>query len=272
MSWAASRMRVLFLVLSFFAFIAYTVTVQDVMSLDLSRFVQKLTKNHAKFFPNASTAERGIEEYKKFFALIATNPKVALTPSYIVDEVWHNHILDTKAYMSDCDKFLGKYLHHNPGFASSAEEHKVFDNQYVMTMKLYRSQFGDPPVYFWPDPDSAAGKFGAPRSKVAADPPANCGNCGSNGCGTEPTPSPSPSVADPPANCGNCGSNGCGTDPTPSPSPSVADPPANCGNCGSNGCGTDPTPSPSPSVADPPANCGNCGSNGCGTDPTPSPS
>jgi hypothetical protein len=34
----------------------------------------------------------------------------------IVDEIWHQHILDTHAYHRDCDAIFGSYLHHFPYF------------------------------------------------------------------------------------------------------------------------------------------------------------
>jgi hypothetical protein len=275
-------MRVIFLLLSF---VAITVLSSDeLLSLDLSRFVGKLTKNHAKYFPNSTVAENGIAEYKKFLVLIKNHPKASLTPSYIIDEVWHSHILDTKAYAKICEKFFGKFLHHNPGFGESVEEHKVFDNQYSNTLKLYRKKFGEPPAYFWPSNEGGlcTKKLNEKKLTANGDPtpsptPASCGNCGANGCSSEvssagdPTPTPT-------STCGNCGANGCSSkleaaaDPTPTPT---------CGTCGANGCsseveapagGSDPTPSPTP------ASCGNCGANGCSSeveapagDPTPSP-
>jgi len=273
----------------FLSFLALTVFASDeLLSLDLTRFVGKLTKNHAKYFPNSTIAERGIEEYKKFLVLIKNHPKASLTPSYIIDEVWHNHILDTKAYAKTCDKFFGKYLHHNPGFGTSTEEHKVFDDQYTTTLKLYRQKFGDPSKYFWPNNErgQCAKKLADNKKITSMDTPTpTCGNCGANGCSSDTTTAApvggNDSPTDTPASCGNCGANGCSSDTTTAAPVGGNDnpTPAPCGNCGANGCSSevdapagDPTPAPS---------CGNCGANGCSSEvdtqvtsndtPTPAP-
>ena len=37
-----------------------------------------------------------IEEYKRFLSLKVENPSAKLSPTKLMDEVWHFHILDTK--------------------------------------------------------------------------------------------------------------------------------------------------------------------------------
>eukprot|EP00456_Euglypha_rotunda_P062656 TRINITY_DN527_c0_g1_i12.p1 TRINITY_DN527_c0_g1~~TRINITY_DN527_c0_g1_i12.p1 ORF type:complete len:187 (-),score=27.66 TRINITY_DN527_c0_g1_i12:23-583(-) len=123
----------------------------EIVSLDLSRFVHKLMKASPALFPNASFTEGGITEYKKFLTIIKQEG-IDASPSRVIDEVWHNHILDTRAYFHDSEVIFGKYLHHKPGFASTVEERKVFRSQYDLTLDAYAKLFGAPPAEYWPQP------------------------------------------------------------------------------------------------------------------------
>ena len=68
-----------------------------------------------------------LEDYKKFLALKAATSDfdaVLLSPSPRVDEVWHAHILDTRAYTAACEAMLGAggFIHHDPHTAVIAME------------------------------------------------------------------------------------------------------------------------------------------------------
>ena len=92
----------------------------------------------------------GIEEYKRFVYLtqVSTAP---VTPSDIVDQIWHLHLTFTKSYWSDlCGTVLGRPLHHGPTKGGPVEESR-FRDQYAATLALYRSEFGaEPPEAYWP--------------------------------------------------------------------------------------------------------------------------
>src|SRR5207302_4366910 len=52
--------------------------------------------------------------YKRFLQLNKKFPNFILVPTRIIDNVWHQHILDTRAYHKDSEKIFGAYFHHNP--------------------------------------------------------------------------------------------------------------------------------------------------------------
>jgi hypothetical protein len=54
-----------------------------------------------------------IREYKKFIYLGAVSDFV-VTPSKIIDQVWHEHLLFTKAYRDFCSDVPGFSFDHNP--------------------------------------------------------------------------------------------------------------------------------------------------------------
>lgn len=94
-------------------------------------------------------SELAITEYKKFLVL-AYESKVEVTPSFVVDEVWHHHILHTKAYAEFCGR-MGKFLHHNPGGPAQPKEEARFAYQYEITLSAYREMFGvEAPETVWP--------------------------------------------------------------------------------------------------------------------------
>ncbi|MDJ0660941.1 MAG: hypothetical protein QNJ42_15850 [Crocosphaera sp.] len=97
--------------------------------------------------------QRVIEEYKKFtFLAVIASGKV--TPSKIIDEAWHLHLLYTHSYWNEfCPHILGYSLHHNPS-DGTGEENQKYEHQYQETVKLYQEYFGClPPQDIWGNSD-----------------------------------------------------------------------------------------------------------------------
>jgi hypothetical protein len=97
-------------------------------------------------------------EYKKFIFLINISEKPQ-TPSIIIDEVWHLHLLYTESYWNDlCGGLLGKKIHHKP--TKGNEEHEQFFNQFQETLALYKIVFEmDPPKNVWENSLSDSSHF-----------------------------------------------------------------------------------------------------------------
>merc|ERR1719428_2028233 len=58
-------------------------------------------------------AERAIQEYKKFVFLCISGAE-PVTPSFVVDQVWHLHLTYTRNYWCKFCQVLGRPLHHDP--------------------------------------------------------------------------------------------------------------------------------------------------------------
>ena len=72
-----------------------------------------------------------------------------VSPSTIVDRVWHYHLLYTHSYWHNfCGKVLNKSLYHYPG-GGRAEELVKDRHRYQATLELYQAYFGNPPVDIW---------------------------------------------------------------------------------------------------------------------------
>jgi hypothetical protein len=94
---------------------------------------------------------RAIQEYKKFIFLAAFAEHI-VSPSVIVDRVWHHHLLFTHSYWDDlCGKIIKKPLHHTLGFGGKEEAMKNY-HLYEQTISTYQTYFGTPPDDIWESP------------------------------------------------------------------------------------------------------------------------
>jgi len=82
-------------------------------------------------------------EYRRFLALNFAYPERTIVPDKAVDEFWHQHILDTRAYANDTIAVFGHFLHHFPyfGMRGPADEENLV-SCYADTRNLYEVHFG----------------------------------------------------------------------------------------------------------------------------------
>lgn len=110
-------------------------------------------------------ALRAIHEYKKFVYLGVVS-ETSVTPPKVIDQVWHEHLLFTRAYRDFCRDVLGRDFDHNPELVQSKRQTELFQVQYAETLALYQSEFAQrPPAEIWGTPKFAAG---APKAKPRA--------------------------------------------------------------------------------------------------------
>ena len=55
------------------------------------------------------------QEYRRFLGLLILNPEKEYGMAGDVDELWHDHILDTQNYLTMCRQVVGAVVHHCPG-------------------------------------------------------------------------------------------------------------------------------------------------------------
>jgi hypothetical protein len=91
-------------------------------------------------------AREAIDAYCEFLTLKISEedykPKM-LSPTDVIDQVWHAHILDTEAYQSFNERFVvdGNTIHHNPLMSHDQETRK---ERCTNTIKAYEKYFGKP--------------------------------------------------------------------------------------------------------------------------------
>ena len=114
----------------------------QINNLDLSMIADAMARR-LKWLP--SEVNETCRYYKNFLFLKYKYPKEMIVPSTDVDEVWHNHILDTKKYKVDCKNIFGKYLDHYPYFGMDAHSTREdLSNAFKRTQELHIQEFNYP--------------------------------------------------------------------------------------------------------------------------------
>ncbi len=119
---------------------------EAVAALDLELVKRKLTDGRDG--PGWTREEAEVVDiwYRRFLIILVKYPDRALVPSRRVDEMWHQHILDTKKYARDCRAMCGRFIHHYPYFGMRSEEEAAERVQALAeTERLYLEEFGESP-------------------------------------------------------------------------------------------------------------------------------
>src|SRR5688500_7126464 len=85
---------------------------------------------------------KAILEYKKFMYLAGTSD-LMVSPSEVIDVVWHQHLTFTQSYAEFC-AILGKQVQHVPS-TRRKEDFEKFRSAKERTGKLYNKLFGEQP-------------------------------------------------------------------------------------------------------------------------------
>lgn len=112
-----------------------------IMNIDFSLIINKMI-SHQKW--SKKDAEEACRLYRNFLILNIKYPDKKLPPSEDIDEFWHNHILDTKKYRTDCQEIFGGYFDHYPYFGIYTSD--TSDNEtssFQDTQELHNKEFGE---------------------------------------------------------------------------------------------------------------------------------
>ncbi|MFN3181083.1 MAG: glycine-rich domain-containing protein [Nannocystaceae bacterium] len=110
----------------------------DILALELERIVNKLAGQPEWNMTRARQAELA---YRRFLQLRSLYPTCSLVPTRDIDEMWHGHILDTRAYAADCDRLFGGFMHHCPAW--DGEDRAELDAAFAVTRALWMRAFGE---------------------------------------------------------------------------------------------------------------------------------
>ena len=89
-----------------------------------------------------SQADEAEKWYRRFLHLIIKYPEHAPVPNGPVDIFWHQHILDTQAYIRDCEEVFEGYLHHYPYFGLKDDATELMMS-FEVTKQLCKMEFGE---------------------------------------------------------------------------------------------------------------------------------
>lgn len=125
---------------------------QSLLSCDLSDPAGQLSFEARLASQNGWTlghATRVCLEYRRFLYLTQSAGQ-PMCPSPDVDQAWHLHLTQTRAYQTMCDQILGRFLHHDPS-REGAQELRRHQAMYEATLHAYATAFGEPPpAAIWP--------------------------------------------------------------------------------------------------------------------------
>ncbi|MBI3133698.1 MAG: hypothetical protein HYZ14_03390 [Bacteroidetes bacterium] len=122
---------------------------QEILNFDLDQPAGEYsfsTRLACENFWTLDFTKRAIIEYKKFMFLAAGN-ELMVSPSEIVDIVWHQHLIFTNSYTDFC-QVLGKRIQHIPS-THNREEREKFKAAKERTHVLYLAHFGKQPADIW---------------------------------------------------------------------------------------------------------------------------
>ena len=91
-------------------------------------------------------AEKWLDEYRKWVALRRCFEGAYMVPTAVVDEVWHEHIVDTRRYTDFCERVFGRYLHHEPIIDPSENQSKSAKQAFTFTKQMWAKCFGSDPM------------------------------------------------------------------------------------------------------------------------------
>jgi hypothetical protein len=118
-------------------------SLERLYGLDLSNIKRKLMEPfpEGKGWTKAQCDEAELW-YKRFLHSIVIDPSKPHVPNGPIDDFWHMHILDTRAYRKDCDYVFGYFLDHYPYYGLNGDAIQR-DESFVETNAQYNALFGE---------------------------------------------------------------------------------------------------------------------------------
>lgn len=115
-----------------------------IASIDLEMVKMKLMDTEEGLGWSEEQCDDAEIEYKRFLHLNNKYPSSTIVPHTLMDLMWHQHILDTRAYHKDCLSVFGEYFHHFPYFGIRSEADKAnLESAFSKTQEVYLSEFGE---------------------------------------------------------------------------------------------------------------------------------
>ncbi len=113
-----------------------------IKELELGSLAYKLMHPETGAGLNYSQVSRALTRYLMFLYLVYLYPNVVLVPSREIDQVWHQHILDTSKYAQDCQMLFGRFIHHFPYFGIRNEgDRQQLNAAFAQTQALFKQHF-----------------------------------------------------------------------------------------------------------------------------------
>jgi hypothetical protein len=126
----------------------------EALAYEAPFLIEKLLKDHV-----ADTAEEAqilFTEVKRYLvACYSGEDRTRLWEMYSlrIDEVWHQFVLFTREYVAFCERYFGRYVHHNPSNAPKYETDEQWPEplSFEEFVPSYEAFFGVPVPDCWYD-------------------------------------------------------------------------------------------------------------------------
>ena len=116
----------------------------QVAAIDLEMVKMKLADEEDGEGWSKTESDETELEYKRWLTLTKMHGK-GMVPTRAIDTMWHQHILDTRAYAKDCDQVFGGFLHHYPYFGMrDAQDAQNLEDAFRKTQAHYLAAFKEP--------------------------------------------------------------------------------------------------------------------------------
>jgi hypothetical protein len=107
---------------------------------------------------SSNEVDQYISLYREFLAIHFAYKSMDIVPTKLIDLIWHQHILDTRAYARDCDFLFGYFLHHYPYFGlNGPEDARNLAAAFQNTCEIWKVHFGRSPMSQSSDCSSCGG-------------------------------------------------------------------------------------------------------------------
>jgi len=115
---------------------------QKLKKLDLGPIAYKLMHREEGFGWTKGRTKQAIAHYLMFLSLIYLYPNQPIVPTAEIDQVWHQHILDTDKYATDCQMLFGEFIHHFPYYGLRGKGDRQNRQQaFAKTQLLFQKHF-----------------------------------------------------------------------------------------------------------------------------------
>lgn len=235
-----------------------------IKNIDLEPIKAKLRKKMSWWWKWKNNIDKLEGEYRQFLYLVATNQGKSVVPwTQALDDFWHEHILHTTKYKTDCETAVGFFVDHDPHVPKGTPKHSTASSD---TRKMYREAFS-----------STAKK--REKRREADEPGCSVGFipvfCATPGCITYSSPlhsvsAPVPAVSCSSASCYSGGSPARDDSPSQSVDSGSTSSASSCSSgssgssssCSSSSCSSGSSSSCSSSSCSSGSSCSSCGGGG----------
>lgn len=119
--------------------------VAEIMALNLSLIKAKIMDPEEGKGWDQERADLAELWYRRFLVLNLKYPEKKVVPVADMDDFWHQHILDTRAYAADCERVFGYFLHHYPYFGMQGDREEL-ESSFDESIGLFEREFGESPL------------------------------------------------------------------------------------------------------------------------------